>query len=66
MNMAEAKEYLRGMIIGIIAFVVCSLVVSEAVLPTIQNSGVPLLSPPVVGTIVGAGLLLFLLGIFLI
>jgi|YelNatPaOPRAMG01_1025707.scaffolds.fasta_scaffold71246_2 hypothetical protein len=63
--MPEAKDYLRGVIIGVIVFVVCSLVVSEAVLPTIQNSGVPLLSPLIIGSIVGAGLLLFLVGIFI-
>jgi hypothetical protein len=62
----EAKEYIKGFIMGIIAFTIGAIVVSEVLLPTIQNvSGVPLLSTAIVGTIAGAGLVMFLIGIFI-
>jgi hypothetical protein len=64
--MAEAKEYIKVFIMGIIAFTIGAIVVSEVLLPTIQNvSGIPLLSTAIVGTIAGAGLVMFLIGIFI-
>jgi fructose-specific phosphotransferase system IIC component len=60
----EAKEYIKGFIMGIIAFTIGAIVVTEVLLPSVANSTVPLLSSPIVGTIAGAGLLMFLIGIF--
>jgi len=62
----EAKEYVKGFIMGIIAFTIGAIIVSQVLLPTIANvTGVPLLSTAIVGTIAGAGLILFLIGIFI-
>jgi apolipoprotein N-acyltransferase len=62
----EAKEYIKGFIMGIIAFTIGAIVVSQVLLPQIANvTGVPLLSTAIVGTIAGAGLIMFLIGIFI-
>jgi hypothetical protein len=62
----EAKEYIKGFIMGIIAFTIGAIVVSQVLLPQIENvTGVPLLSTAIVGTIAGAGLIMFLIGIFI-
>jgi hypothetical protein len=51
---------------GIIAFTIGAIVVSQVLIPTIQNvSGIPLLGTAIVGTIAGAGLVMFLIGIFI-
>jgi hypothetical protein len=62
----EAKEYIKGFIMGIIAFTIGAIIVSQVLLPTLQNiTGIPLLSSAIVTTIAGAGLLMFFLGIFI-
>jgi hypothetical protein len=62
----EAKEYIKGFIMGIIAFTIGAIVVSQVLLPQIANiTDVPLLSTAIVGTIAGAGLIMFLIGIFI-
>jgi hypothetical protein len=62
----EAKEYIKGFIMGIIAFTIGAIIVSQVLLPTLQNiTGIPLLSSAIVTTIAGAGLLIFFLGIFI-
>jgi hypothetical protein len=64
--MPEAKEYIKGFIMGIIAFTIGAIVVSQVLLPIISNiSGVPLLTTAIVGTVAGAGLVMFLIGIFI-
>jgi hypothetical protein len=51
---------------GIIAFTIGAIVVSQVLLPQIANiTDVPLLSTAIVGTIAGAGLIMFLIGIFI-
>jgi uncharacterized membrane protein YeaQ/YmgE (transglycosylase-associated protein family) len=60
----EAKEYIKGFIMGIIAFTIGAIVVANVLLPQVVNSTVPLLSSSIVGTIAGAGLLMFIIGIF--
>jgi uncharacterized membrane protein YeaQ/YmgE (transglycosylase-associated protein family) len=60
----EAKEYIKGFIMGIIAFTIGAIVVTNVLLPQVVNSTVPLLSSSIVGTIAGAGLLMFIIGIF--
>jgi len=63
--MAEAREYIKGFIMGIIAFTIGAIVVTDVLLPAVANTTVPLLSSAIVGTIAGAGLILFLIGIFI-
>ena len=62
----EAKEYIKGFIMGIIAFTIGAIIVSQVLIPQISNiTGVPLLSTAIVGTIAGAGLVMFLIGVFI-
>jgi hypothetical protein len=62
----EAKEYIKGFIMGIIAFTIGAIIVSQVLIPQIANvTGVPLLSTAIVGTIAGAGLVMFLIGVFI-
>jgi hypothetical protein len=62
----EAKEYIKGFIMGIIAFTIGAIIVSQVLIPQIANvTGVPLLSTAIVGTIAGAGLIMFLIGVFI-
>jgi hypothetical protein len=62
----EAKEYIKGFIMGIIAFTIGAIIVSQVLIPQILNiTGVPLLSTAIVGTIAGAGLIMFLIGVFI-
>jgi hypothetical protein len=62
----EAKEYIKGFIMGIIAFTIGAIIVSQVLIPQITNiTGVPLLSTAIVGTIAGAGLVMFLIGVFI-
>ena len=62
----EAKEYIKGFIMGIIAFTIGAIIVSQVLIPQITNiTGVPLLSTAIVGTVAGAGLIMFLIGVFI-
>jgi hypothetical protein len=62
----EAKEYIKGFIMGIIAFTIGAIIVSQVLIPQIANiTDVPLLSTAIVGTIAGAGLIMFLIGVFI-
>jgi hypothetical protein len=62
----EVKEYIKGFIMGIIAFTIGAIIVSQVLIPQIANvTGVPLLSTAIVGTIAGAGLVMFLIGVFI-
>jgi hypothetical protein len=61
----EVKEYVTGFISAIIA-----VVISISLIPTLMDavsgiSGIPLLTTALVGTVVGAGVLLFILKVFL-
>jgi hypothetical protein len=61
----DVKEYVTGFISAIIA-----VIISITLIPTLMGSiacvtGVPLLTAALVGTIVGAGILLFILKVFL-
>ena len=63
--MEEIREYVTGFVSAIIA-----VVIAVSLVPTLLSSvnnitGVPLLSATLVGTIVGAGIVLFILRTFL-
>lgn len=65
MQMAEVKEYVTGFITAIVAFLI-----AVSVVPILMNivggiEGIPLLSAGLVGTIVGAGLIMYLLKTFI-
>jgi uncharacterized membrane protein YeaQ/YmgE (transglycosylase-associated protein family) len=64
--MAEViKEYVTGFVSAIIAFTI-GVTLAGYLVTTVGNvHGVPLLTPILVGTIVGAGLLLFILKAFI-
>jgi len=63
--MVEVREYVSGFITAIVAFLIAVSVV-PIMMQTVGNiTGVPLLSSALVGTIVGAGLVLFLLKTFI-
>lgn len=64
--MAEAiKEYVTGFVSAIIAFTIGVTLAGYLVTTVGSVEGVPLLTPILVGTIVGAGLLLFILKAFI-
>lgn len=63
--MAEIREYVTGFVSAIIA-----VVIAISLVPTLMGavgnvSGIPLLTSALVGTIVGAGIVLFILKTFL-
>jgi len=65
MQMVEIKEYVTGFITAIVAFLIAVNVV-PLLMSTVGNiTGIPLLSSALVGTIVGAGLIMFLLKTFI-
>lgn len=63
--MVEIREYVTGFITAIVAFLIA--VSTVPILMGVVNNitGIPLLSSALVGTIVGAGLLLYLLKTFI-
>ena len=65
MQMVDIKEYVTGFITAIVAFLIAVNVV-PLLMSTVGNiTGIPLLSSALVGTIVGAGLIMFLLKTFI-
>ena len=63
--MAEVKEYVTGFISAIVAFLIAVSVVPILMNTVGEISGIPLLTGALVGTIVGAGLILYLLKTFI-
>jgi|YelNatPaOPRAMG01_1025707.scaffolds.fasta_scaffold21462_3 phosphate/sulfate permease len=63
--MAEIREYVTGFITAVVAFLIAVSVVPILMNTVGQISGVPLLTSALVGTIVGAGLILYLLKTFI-
>ena len=63
--MAEIREYVTGFITAVVAFLIAVSVVPILMNIVGQISGVPLLTSALVGTIVGAGLILYLLKTFI-
>jgi uncharacterized membrane protein YeaQ/YmgE (transglycosylase-associated protein family) len=64
--MVEVREYVTGFVSAIIAVVIGINLAAQVLLPSLENvSGIPLLSATLVGTIVGAGILLFILKVFI-
>lgn len=65
--MADTREYVTGFVSAIIAFTIGVSLATQLMVTIggINVSQVPLLSTTLVGTIVGAGLLLFLLKTFI-
>jgi len=64
--MVEVREYVTGFVSAIIAVVIGINLAASVLLPSLQNvSNIPLLSATLVGTIVGAGILLFILKVFI-
>lgn len=63
--MAEIKEYVTGFISAVVAFLIAISVVPLILNAVGQISGVALLSVTLVGTIIGAGLIMYLLKTFM-
>lgn len=65
--MAEIREYVTGFITAVIAFTIGITLAGQLLVTVgaVNVTQVPLLTTVLVGTIVGAGLLLFLLKAFL-
>jgi hypothetical protein len=63
--MAEIREYVTGFITAVVAFLIAVSVVPILMNVVGEISGVPLLTSALVGTIVGAGLILYLLKTFI-
>jgi len=61
----DVREYTKGFVEGIIGVTIAVYLVPTLIDATNQVTGVPLLSAALVGLIVGAGILLFILGVFL-
>lgn len=61
----DVREYTKGFVEGIIGVTIAIYLVPTLIDATNQVTGVPLLSAALVGLIVGAGILLFILGVFL-
>jgi len=61
----DVREYTKGFVEGIIGVTIAIYLVPTLISATTQVTGVPLLSATLVGLIVGAGILLFILGVFL-
>jgi len=61
----DVKEYVTGFISAIIAVVISINLVPTLMGAVANITGVALLSSALVGTIVGAGILLFILKVFL-
>lgn len=62
--MEEVKGYVTGFISAIIAVVIAVTLIPTLLASVGNVTGVPLLTTALVGTIVGAGILLFILKIF--
>jgi uncharacterized membrane protein YeaQ/YmgE (transglycosylase-associated protein family) len=66
MNMVEVREYVTGFVSAIIAVVIGVNLAAGVLMPALVNiTNIPLLSATLVGTIVGAGILLFILKVFI-
>jgi hypothetical protein len=63
--MVDIREYVTGFITAIVAFLIAINVVPLLMNTVNEVTGIPLLSAGLVGTIVGAGLVLFLLKTFI-
>jgi divalent metal cation (Fe/Co/Zn/Cd) transporter len=63
-KMAEVKEYVKGFILGVVGFSIALTVAQQVIMPALANSTIPLVTAAIGGTIVGAGLLFFLIGLF--
>jgi phosphate/sulfate permease len=63
--MAEIREYVTGFITAVVAFLIAVSVVPILMNVVGEISGVPLLTSALVGTIIGAGLILYLLKTFI-
>lgn len=61
----DVREYTRGFVEGIIGVTIAIYLVPTLTDAVNQVTGIPLLSSTLVGLIVGAGILLFVLTIFL-
>jgi uncharacterized membrane protein YeaQ/YmgE (transglycosylase-associated protein family) len=61
----DIREYVTGFVSAIIAVTIGITLASSVLLPAVANvTNIPLLSATLVGTIVGAGILLFILKVF--
>lgn len=64
--MVDVREYVTGFVSAIIATVIGVQLASGTLLPALASvTNIPLLSETLVGTIVGAGILLFILKVFI-
>jgi hypothetical protein len=63
--MAETTAYITGFITSIIAVVIAVQLVPTLMGAVSNVTGIPLLSAALVGTVVGAGIILFVLKAFL-
>jgi len=65
--MADVRDYVTGFISAIIAFTIGVTLAQQLMtsVGTVNTTQVPLLTVALVGTVVGAGLLLFLLKTFI-
>jgi uncharacterized membrane protein YeaQ/YmgE (transglycosylase-associated protein family) len=64
--MVDVREYVTGFVSAIIAVVIGINLAASVLLPSLANvTNIPLLSATLVGTIVGAGILLFILKVFI-
>ena len=61
----DVREYTKGFVEGIIGVTIAVYLIPTLLAAVNQVTGVPLLSATLVGLIVGAGVLLFILTIFL-
>jgi len=62
--MAEVKEYVTGFVSAIIA-VTIGINLIPTIMTAVQGASIPLLTVALVGTVVGAGILLFILKTFI-
>lgn len=63
--MAEIREYVTGFISAVVAFLIAVSVIPLILNAVGQVEGVALLSVTLVGTIIGAGLIMYLLKTFM-
>jgi hypothetical protein len=50
--------------LGVVGFSIALTVAQQVIMPALANSTIPLVTAAIGGTVVGAGLLFFLIGLF--
>jgi len=61
----DVREYTKGFVEGIIGVTIAVYLIPTLLSAVNQVTGIPLLSATVVGLVVGAGVLMFILTVFL-